>query len=217
MEIDTTIGANTPGKLLGSAIILAATLGSASAFAANASFPTQLLDNSTGFADNLFVGAPDGANSNGNGTVNWVGIGGKVVTFDFLDGLIINGTGGDFNVYEVDFATQEFAAATYSVSQDGITFFDVSASQAAIVAVDNDPGHVSDVFARSFDIAGTGLDVVRYVRIDGDGGGAAGGRNGFDLDAVGAVNFEVAAVPVPAAVWLFGSALAGIAGLRRRS
>ena len=211
MEIDTTIGANTPGKLLGSAIILAATLGSASAFAANASFPTQLLDNSTGFADSLFVGAPDGAN--GNGTVNWTGIGGKVVTFDFLDGLIINGTGGDFNVYEVDFGTQEFAAATYFVSQDGITFFDVSATQAAIVPVDNDPGHVSDSYARSFDIAGTGLDVVRYVRIDGNGSNAAGTTAGFDLDAIGAVNFEVAAVPVPAAVWLFGSALAGIAGL----
>ncbi|MFK8016561.1 MAG: VPLPA-CTERM sorting domain-containing protein [Gammaproteobacteria bacterium] len=29
-------------------------------------------------------------------------------------------------------------------------------------------------------------------------------------------SFELAAVPVPAAVWLFGSALAGFAGLRRR-
>jgi len=59
---------------------------------------------------------------------------------------------------------------------------------------------------------------VRFVRIDGAGSGSASGNTtGFDLDAIGAVNFEqVAAVPVPAAAWLLSSALAGLGLARRR-
>jgi hypothetical protein len=55
-------------------------------------------------------------------------------------------------------------------------------------------------------------------------------RNGFYMDAAGALQaydagldnqtvflaYRVSAVPLPPAVWLFGSAVAGLAGLRRR-
>lgn len=43
------------------------------------------------------------------------------------------------------------------------------------------------------------------------------GSAGFDLDAIGVIHQkQVAAVPLPASLWLFGSALFGLAGLRRQ-
>ena len=199
---------------LGALGAVALALTTTEVLAADAYFPSSLLDNTTGFADSVFLGAPNG--NNGNVGSAWVGIGGKVVTFEFTDFSIFDGPGSDIYVYEVDVGANEFSLADFSFSQDGINFFLVDSSIAAIVPVDNDPGHTNDTFARSFDLLGTGLDWARYFRIDGNGTGNAGGSTGFDLDAVGAVNFESTLVPVPAAVWLFGSALASLATLRRR-
>ncbi|MCP4115245.1 MAG: VPLPA-CTERM sorting domain-containing protein [Desulfobacteraceae bacterium] len=42
------------------------------------------------------------------------------------------------------------------------------------------------------------------------------GSSGFDLDAVGVIN-QGSPVPVPAAVWLLGSGLVGLVGLRRKN
>lgn len=189
-------------------------LGSTGAFAANAAFATALSANTTGFADSLFIGAPDG--QNGNQEIAWVGIGNDVVIFDFEAVRIIDGVGADLNIYEVDFGGNEFFSADFAASQDGINFFSLDASLGPIVPVDNDPGHTNDSYAQSFDLAVTGLEWARYVRVIGLAANPAGGLNGFDLDAAGAVNFEAAPVPVPAAAWLFGSALAGLATLRRR-
>ena len=192
-------------------------LSTVTAQAANAHFGTSLTGNTTGLAGTLFLGAPDGSNLTDEG-VNWSGIGGQVLTYFFDSAVITDGLGADLNVYEVDFGGSEFNAMVVSVSEDGTTFVNIDASQTAVVPVDNDPGHVNDIFARAFDLAGSGLSAARYVRIDGNGTSAAGGTNGFDLDAIGAVNFEeIQPIPLPAAAWLFGSALAGLAGLRRRS
>jgi hypothetical protein len=101
-----------------------------------------------------------------------------------------------------------------SVSLDGSTFTDVTASQTSYVAIVGDELHGNPSFAKSFDLGAMAL--ARYIRIDGNGTGAAGGTNAFDLDAIGAINL-VSAVPLPAGMPLLLGALAVLTGLRRRS
>ncbi|MGD9504757.1 MAG: PEP-CTERM sorting domain-containing protein, partial [Syntrophobacteraceae bacterium] len=42
------------------------------------------------------------------------------------------------------------------------------------------------------------------------------GSGGFDLDAIGVIH-EARAVPIPGAIWLLGSGILGLLGIRRRS
>ncbi|MBI9092616.1 MAG: VPLPA-CTERM sorting domain-containing protein [Desulfobacterium sp.] len=58
-----------------------------------------------------------------------------------------------------------------------------------------------------FDLAESGFEWIQYVKVEGAGG---------EVDAFADVS-AAAPVPVPAAIWLLGSGLAGIIGLRRRS
>lgn len=175
-------------------------------------FPTVLCENTTGVHYIAFVFAPD---------VIYAGLGGQVVTYDFGDFRIVDGAGGDFNVYEASFNVPEFNTLSVFVSEDGTTFVDVTATQAAAVNILGDEAHSLADYRQSYDIASSGLTSVRYVRLDGVGNGAGGGTNDFDLDAIGAVNYaEVNAVPLPGAVW-GGLALLGGLGagnrLRRRN
>ena len=125
-------------------------LSASGAHAADAYFPGNLLENTTGFAGSLFTGPPNGE-AGTNGT-DWVGIGGQIVTFDLGLVRIIDGTGGDFNLYEVDFGGAEFNSISVRISEDGAIFTPLG-TPLPIVPVDNDPGHTNDVFARSYDIA----------------------------------------------------------------
>ena len=58
--------------------------------------------------------------------------------------------------------------------------------------------------------------VTRVVTVDGTD--PLSFRNDVPLDDLGILldNVSVSAVPVPAAVWLFGSALAGLGWMRRK-
>lgn len=188
-------------------------VGLATSAGASGLFPTALLDNSTGFAGSLFTGAPDGNSTNG-GTA-WVGLGGQVVTYDFGADRVVDGSGSDFNVYEVNYGSVEFNLISVSASLDGLSFFDLTATQSAWVDIDGDEAHGNAPFAQSYDLNGL-LSAARYIRIDGAGTGPAGGINAFDLDAIGAINFTLAAVPLPAGLPLLIGGVAALAGLRRK-
>jgi hypothetical protein len=176
-------------------------------------YPTTLSQNTTGAPDTRFTGAPDD---------QFYGLGGQVVTFDFGTTTLVDGTGPDLNVYEVDSGIVEFNQVQISVSNDGLTFYNVSSTYYPAVDLVGDDAHGNASFRRAYDLAdipalaADGISSIRYVRFDGTGTGAAGASQGFDLDAIGAVNFvsPPAAVPTPAAATA-GTVLLGAFGLLR--
>lgn len=120
----------------------------------------------------------------------------------FTDNTASDGAGNDLSVYETyngDSRVDVFA------SEDNTTYVFL--------------GRIGG--DASFDLSGTGLDYVNYLKFVGlDNGGAYAG---FDLDAVAALNSVdhisepvVGTIPVPGAI-LLGSVGAGLVGwLRRR-
>jgi hypothetical protein len=122
-------------------------------------------------------------------------------TDNFLDG---DGTTAfDLYIWEVGVAE----GSTVEVSADNSVWTIVG----TIPAVDLGIG----IFTYGFDIdaAGFGIgDVLTYVRLTDSNLEVTSSPRGSDFDAIGAIP----TVPIPAAVWLFGSALAGLGWLRRR-
>ena len=122
-------------------------------------------------------------------------------------GILVSAPGS----YSLDVVTGVIGAGTGVVADDGIMNFDVGAGEI---------GGIID-FAYS---TTTGIKVIDVWTINPDGSltarrapgmenGPFGGFNAaFNLTAPGLVS----AVPVPAAVWLFGSGLLGLVGVARR-
>ena len=75
--------------LLALTVAAIASVATCNANAANAVFANHLSDNSTGFADTLFLGPPDGSPANDESA--WVGIGGQVVTYVFGNLRVVEG------------------------------------------------------------------------------------------------------------------------------
>jgi hypothetical protein len=129
----------------------------------------------------------------------------------FGEFLVLNRPGAvDLNVDEYDTSTPEFQLTTILVSQDGLAYTDIKASQVAVVDIPGDGQHGTASFARSHDLGA--LPWVRCVRVQGLSNVAPGPQNGFDPDAVGA---HAVATPVPEpASWAM--LLGGIAMLAAR-
>lgn len=182
----------------------AALLGLPFAVGATGGFPSLLSLNTTGFPDSTFVGPPDDV---------FVGLGTDDVIYDFGSAVVINRPGAvDLNVYEVDWGSPEFGSMNVLVSQNGIDFVGIKATESPLVDIPGDSAHGNPSFGRSYDL-GT-LAWVRYVKIDGTGTGRAGGTNDFDLDAIGA--HELQPVPEPASSALMAGGLAVLGGLAAR-
>lgn len=140
-------------------------------------FPTRLLDNTTGAADSVYVGPPDDVAA-------FVATG-ETVTFDFHCGMIADGPGADFTVYEKDTVPVSFNEITVLVSIDGVDFVSVKSSETTAVDIPGDEAHGISLRARSYDLIVSGMPHARYVRIVGTPGAGA-----FPLDAIGAVHLN---------------------------
>jgi len=141
------------------------------------SFPVSPAGNTTGAADSYFTGPPDGV---------YLGLGGQIVTYSF-ECLVFDGPGADVTVYEVDSGSAEFSLMDVLVSMDGLSFVSVKQTEGSAIRIPGDESYTNISFARSYDLGITGRPWIRFLRIDGNGTGAAGGYTGFDLDAVGAI------------------------------
>jgi hypothetical protein len=122
------------------------------------------------------LGAPDVRPPHSNGLVS-LGIGGEI-TLVFKDNYIFNGPGVDFVVYGGTFSGQPDERAKFFVSsKPGGPFVPIR------------PVHLRgrNIHRLEFDLAGTGLDCARLLKIVDDGDRRSRG-NGFDLDAAEAVH-----------------------------
>ncbi|MFN0184080.1 MAG: PEP-CTERM sorting domain-containing protein [Aquabacterium sp.] len=182
----------------------------AAAAQAHANWPTMLASNTTGFADSVFLGPPDGT---------FVGLGNGQVTFDFGDMVIVNRrdavTGQnqtDFNVYKWNSGNGVgINDAIVLVSQNGIDFFEAGPQQGITQRIAGDGlTFVTRINGRDLG----SLEWARYVRVQGTSNLPPGGANGFDIDALGA--FELMPAPAIPEPGTWALMLAGLAWLARR-
>ncbi len=129
----------------------------------------------------------------------------------FISGATYDGTGASVDD-EWGFTLQEEAALQVSlvdIVAPGLTVFgfdnDFSAS------LQNQSGQPSGTFFTT-----TVLDVGHYVlKVVGTAIGTVGASYAGTISALGNAP-DISPVPIPAAAWLFGSALLGLAGIARR-
>ncbi len=173
----------------------------------------DLSENTTPWADAVYLGSPDSA----YGGIYGYGIGTNSLTFDFL--YVENVDGADFNVYEA-FGLSEFYLLDVYVGVDGSTWYQVDSTQGTPLVFDNFGPYANDPYGTplvySYAIPDT-LASIRYIRLVGTGsnGQPLGSQGaGFDLNAVGVdPRFPV---PEPGTLLLIGAGLLGVGLLRRK-
>jgi hypothetical protein len=175
-------------------------------------FGTALSENTTVYADSVFLGPPDGplgASTSGRG-VSWGGIGTDDVIYDFGSSVIVNGSGVDFVIYEVEIGLAEFGQIDVYVSVNGTDWNSTPLTAMDGVDIPGDSGQGSTKWAKGYDLTEAGLSAARFIWIDGTSGGASlpNASRGFDLDGVGVV-------PEPGTSALLGIGLALLVGTRR--
>jgi hypothetical protein len=132
-----------------------------------------------------------------------------------IDGLDVNfwtltGNAGDTYSIVVTSSTLEFGMSLYQGVLEELDLivpgFDNSESFASLFFVAGTP-----------DFGATGTQLLDIVLPSTGAYVLAIGGEGFGFDPSYAYNLSVAAVPLPAAAWLLGSALLGLGVFRRRS
>ncbi len=147
-------------------------------------------------------------------------------TFLELGYVEVSSDGKNFYRFDNNSLTKDPVPAFGAVDPTNITGYASKYRQGYGTPFDLEPGYF---FWEEDDLSGLDLSSVTHVRIvdiigDGSYSDSFGniiydpyptvGSAGVDLDAVGVINS--APVPVPPAVWLLGSGLLGLVGIRRR-
>lgn len=128
----------------------------------------------------------------------------EVLTLGFSDNVIVNETGADFVIFELEVEESALVdvqllgtAIQYSAVDTG---YDISGS-----------GYTTDINAIEVDLSDFGFASGAYVDLV-----TIEGLTDFDLAAVGALNSASAPVPEPSTMLLLGAGLVGLLGLGRK-
>ncbi len=159
----------------------------------------------SGTFDQAAVTALDGVNLALGGTSANPGR----ITVGFSTGSVVDGAGADIRIYD-SFGGSE--GIIVEASNDGTNFFGMGSSTGLPSVLCS---AASPCFA-DFDLSVAGLLSASIFRLTVTDRVISGFPQAFDLDTLEALNFQAAAVPVPAAVWLFGTALIGLLGIGKR-
>lgn len=130
---------------------------------------------------------------------------GGSLTVRFTDNVLDGDGTPEFDLYVWEVGEAE--GFDVEVSPDGVVW--------TLVGTELPEDRGVDVFVYGFDIDAFGFgigDNVPFVRLTSPDIGATSNPPGSDFDAIGAIP----TIPVPAAVWLFGSALGLLGWARRR-
>ena len=160
---------------------------------------------------NVVLGPPQiGEPISGSTDVLSLGVGGEIV-LAFVDVTIVDGPGDDFVVWENPFwingdETQPFyEMGQISVSQDGENWFSFDCEPGPGGALDeqcagrrprlsfdpcSDSLDATETGGDGFDLSDLGVEAVQFIKINDMAVRGSAPSAGFDLDAVGAVNFE---------------------------
>jgi hypothetical protein len=132
------------------------------------------------------------------------------ITVGFSAHSVIDGGGADIRIYDTIGVSEGLIV---EASSDGVSFFGMG-SYDGLPAVGCS---LAVPCAFDFDLATAGLLSASIFRITVADRVATGFPQAFDLDTLEALNYQlISAVPVPAAIWLFGTALVGFIGVSRR-
>jgi len=134
-----------------------------------------------------------------------LGSGGRI-TLEFIDNALTGSDNADLDLW------------IFEVGPDiEDTFVEISSDNSTWTPVGKVFGTTGGIDIDAFGF--TSADLIHFVRLRDDPleGNTSGASVGADIDAVGAITtIPIPAIPIPAAVWLFGTALIGLVGFSKR-
>ena len=176
------------------------------------------------FGNSFYTGSgtvSDASNMNtymlsGGSTFNGAGWFENVVVSVSQDGVTwytySSGPYGD-NAYPTNAYLWDAASASWTDTLSDFTkpvnpdLFNALLGQGGVSAADAIAAYAGSGGGTGFDLAVFNLEWIQYIKVAG-----ISGYSGGEIDAFA----DVAAVPIPGAVWLLGSGLLGLVGFRRR-
>jgi len=130
---------------------------------------------------------------------------GAFVQLGFVDNLLVNGAGADLVLFEIGTPNQVAVSLSFGGTEKTYDFS--SAGSVNGVAINEVAINLDD-----FNVAPDASFSSVIIRLDIE----ATNMTVPALSLVGALNTGVAPIPIPAAVWMFGSGLIGLVGIARR-